>query len=155
MLNLATRRCNTDKLRPVLNKRVNSIPSIRKHQYLLSSDICRENPPTSFYRVDIPIRPSCPQPTTASSTFILTLPILSPFLTPTNPTDLPHRQNNTRLSELSSKVSALRGVTVDIYDNARDQHVIDNSVRPSPSPSLLPPFRPPHLRTHFLPHSHQ
>lgn len=39
-----------------------------------------------------------------------------------------HRQNNTRLSELSSKVSALRGVTVDIYDNARDQHVIDNSV---------------------------
>lgn len=37
------------------------------------------------------------------------------------------QQNNTRLSELSSKVSALRGVTVDIYDNARDQHVIDNS----------------------------
>lgn len=45
----------------------------------------------------------------------------------------PNRQNNSRLSELSSKVSALRGVTVDIYDNARDQHVIDNSVRPSPS----------------------
>ncbi|KAL9065922.1 MAG: hypothetical protein Q9161_007906 [Pseudevernia consocians] len=37
------------------------------------------------------------------------------------------QQNNSRLSELSSKVSALRGVTVDIYDNARDQHVIDNS----------------------------
>lgn len=38
-------------------------------------------------------------------------------------------QNNSRLSELSSKVSALRGVTVDIYDNARNQDVIDNSVR--------------------------
>lgn len=37
------------------------------------------------------------------------------------------QQNNSRLSELSSKVSALRGVTVDIYDNARDQGVIDNS----------------------------
>ncbi|KAI9878232.1 MAG: hypothetical protein M1830_001500 [Pleopsidium flavum] len=49
------------------------------------------------------------------------------------------RQNNNRLSELSSKVSALRGVTVDIYDNARSQDVIDNSVRlPSPFP---PPLR--------------
>ncbi|KAK3174668.1 hypothetical protein OEA41_001914 [Lepraria neglecta] len=37
------------------------------------------------------------------------------------------QQNNSRLDELSSKVSALRGVTVNIYDNARDQHVIDNS----------------------------
>ncbi|KAL8797797.1 MAG: hypothetical protein Q9195_000149 [Heterodermia aff. obscurata] len=37
------------------------------------------------------------------------------------------QQNNSRLSELSSKVSALRGVTVDIYDNARSQDVIDNS----------------------------
>ena len=33
MLNLATRGCEADKLRPVLNKRVISIPSIRKHQY--------------------------------------------------------------------------------------------------------------------------
>ena len=44
------------------------------------------------------------------------------------------RQNNSRLDELSSKVSALRGVTVDIYDNARDQGVLDSSVsarRPS------------------------
>ena len=40
MLNLTTRHCNTDKLRPVLNERVNSIPNIRKHQYLLSSGIC-------------------------------------------------------------------------------------------------------------------
>jgi len=37
------------------------------------------------------------------------------------------RQNNDRLSELSAKVSALRGVTVDIYDNARAQDVIDNT----------------------------
>ncbi|KAE9380726.1 hypothetical protein N431DRAFT_498539 [Stipitochalara longipes BDJ] len=37
------------------------------------------------------------------------------------------RQNNNRLAELSSKVSALRGVTVDIYDNARAQDVIDNT----------------------------
>ncbi|KAF1359264.1 hypothetical protein EJ07DRAFT_120927 [Lizonia empirigonia] len=35
------------------------------------------------------------------------------------------RQNNSRLDELSAKVSALRGVTIDIYDNARDQGVID------------------------------
>jgi blocked-early-in-transport protein 1 len=42
------------------------------------------------------------------------------------------RQNNSRLSELSAKVSALRGVTVDIYDNARQQDVIDNTVCPHP-----------------------
>ena len=44
------------------------------------------------------------------------------------------RQNNSRLEELSSKVSALRGVTVDIYDNARNHEIIDSSVglsRPS------------------------
>ncbi|KAI9827894.1 MAG: hypothetical protein M1826_006200 [Phylliscum demangeonii] len=37
------------------------------------------------------------------------------------------RQNTSRLDELSSKVSALRGVTVDIYDQARSQDVIDSS----------------------------
>ncbi|KAM0281679.1 hypothetical protein ACHAQH_003410 [Verticillium albo-atrum] len=37
------------------------------------------------------------------------------------------RQNNARLDELSSKISALRGVTVDIYDSARAQDVIDNT----------------------------
>ncbi|RQM08265.1 hypothetical protein DH86_00001465, partial [Scytalidium sp. 3C] len=37
------------------------------------------------------------------------------------------RQNNSRLAELSAKVSALRGVTVDIYDNARAQDVIDDT----------------------------
>jgi len=36
-------------------------------------------------------------------------------------------QNNALLSELSSKVSALRGVTIDIYDNARDQGMIDSA----------------------------
>ncbi|EPQ63410.1 Bgt-4071 [Blumeria graminis f. sp. tritici] len=37
------------------------------------------------------------------------------------------RQNSSRLSELSAKVTALRGVTVDIYDNARAQDVIDHT----------------------------
>ncbi|KAI1764983.1 hypothetical protein GGR53DRAFT_289018 [Hypoxylon sp. FL1150] len=37
------------------------------------------------------------------------------------------RQNNARLEELSAKVSSLRGVTVDIYDNSRAQDVIDNT----------------------------
>lgn len=41
------------------------------------------------------------------------------------------RQNNSRLDELSAKVTALRGVTIDIYDNARDQGVIDSTVRHS------------------------
>ena len=51
------------------------------------------------------------------------------------------RQNNSRLDELSAKVSALRGVTIDIYDNARAQDVIDNTVRdmsPSVPSHLLP-----------------
>ena len=39
------------------------------------------------------------------------------------------RQNNARLEELSAKVSSLRGVTVDIYDSARAQDVIDHTVR--------------------------
>ncbi|MCJ1387596.1 hypothetical protein MMC18_000439 [Xylographa bjoerkii] len=38
------------------------------------------------------------------------------------------QQNNHLLDELSSKVSALRGVTVNIYDNARSQDMIDSSV---------------------------
>ncbi|EGY14368.1 uncharacterized protein VDAG_05532 [Verticillium dahliae VdLs.17] len=57
------------------------------------------------------------------------------------------RQNNARLDELSSKISALRGVTVDIYDNARAQDVIDNTVRLlSPraySPRVYCPIAPP------------
>ncbi|MCJ1312294.1 hypothetical protein MMC25_005968 [Agyrium rufum] len=37
------------------------------------------------------------------------------------------RQNNDRLSSLSNKVSALRDVTVNIYDQARNQDVLDSS----------------------------
>ncbi|PVH95659.1 hypothetical protein DM02DRAFT_645220 [Periconia macrospinosa] len=37
------------------------------------------------------------------------------------------RQNDSRLDELASKVSALRGVTIDIYDNARDHELIDQT----------------------------
>lgn len=43
----------------------------------------------------------------------------------TNPLFLSHRQNNDSLAALSQKVSQLRSVTVDIYDNARDQGVLD------------------------------
>jgi hypothetical protein len=43
------------------------------------------------------------------------------------------RQNNARLDELSAKVSALRGVTIDIYDSARSQEVIESTVRLPPS----------------------
>ena len=49
------------------------------------------------------------------------------------------RQNNARLDELSAKVSALRGVTIDIYDNARAHEVIDSTVSPYPTPVRLPP----------------
>ena len=38
------------------------------------------------------------------------------------------RQNNALLNSLSSKVSALRSVTIDIHDHARDQDTLDNSV---------------------------
>ncbi|KAF2439445.1 hypothetical protein P171DRAFT_421983 [Karstenula rhodostoma CBS 690.94] len=37
------------------------------------------------------------------------------------------QQNDSRLDELASKVSALRGVTIDIYDNARDHTLIDST----------------------------
>lgn len=37
------------------------------------------------------------------------------------------RQNNARLDELASKVSALRGVTIDIFDDAREHGVIDST----------------------------
>lgn len=53
------------------------------------------------------------------------------------------RQNNSRLDELSAKVSALRGVTVDIYDNARAQDVIDNTVRHHNPPSFERHHYPP------------
>ncbi|KAI9926878.1 hypothetical protein ASPWEDRAFT_177107 [Aspergillus wentii DTO 134E9] len=37
------------------------------------------------------------------------------------------RQNNALLNSLSGKVSALKSVTIDIYDNARDQNTLNNS----------------------------
>ncbi|GAD99905.1 hypothetical protein CPC735_051440 [Paecilomyces variotii No. 5] len=37
------------------------------------------------------------------------------------------RQNNALLDSLASKTSALKSVTIDIYDNARDQQTIDNT----------------------------
>ncbi|OOF90214.1 hypothetical protein ASPCADRAFT_212158 [Aspergillus carbonarius ITEM 5010] len=37
------------------------------------------------------------------------------------------QQNNALLNSLSSKVSALKSVTIDIYDNARDQESLDHS----------------------------
>jgi len=37
------------------------------------------------------------------------------------------RQNNSRLDELAGKVTALRGVTVDIYDNARNHELLDSN----------------------------
>ncbi|KAF2397012.1 hypothetical protein EJ06DRAFT_544923 [Trichodelitschia bisporula] len=37
------------------------------------------------------------------------------------------RQNNSRLEDLAGKVSALRGVTIDIYDNARNHELIDRN----------------------------
>ncbi|KAL3460998.1 hypothetical protein BJX64DRAFT_261878 [Aspergillus heterothallicus] len=37
------------------------------------------------------------------------------------------QQNNELLNSLSGKVSALKNVTIDIYDNARDQDPLDQS----------------------------
>ncbi|KAL8745536.1 MAG: hypothetical protein Q9184_007860 [Pyrenodesmia sp. 2 TL-2023] len=86
-------------------------------------------------------------------------PCIPPLLTLPHSTRTPQltirRQNNSRLDELSSKVSALRGVTVDIYDNARNQDVLNNTVCPPPSPiprplSIAPPTSPPRPLPHPL-----
>jgi hypothetical protein len=46
------------------------------------------------------------------------------------------RQNNALLNSLSSKVTALRDVTINIHDNARDQDTLDHTVRrPGYSPA--------------------
>ncbi|KAL4892789.1 hypothetical protein BDV59DRAFT_202527 [Aspergillus ambiguus] len=39
------------------------------------------------------------------------------------------QQNNALLNSLSSKVSALKSVTIDIYDNARDQETLEQSTQ--------------------------
>lgn len=41
-----------------------------------------------------------------------------------------NRQNNALLNSLAQKTSALKSVTIDIYDNARNHETIDNTVRP-------------------------
>lgn len=70
------------------------------------------------------------------------------------------RQNDSRLDELASKVSALRGVTIDIYDSARDQNVIDSTVRPFPhthpqSPPLFSSIPPTHTHLPTIPQHNQ
>lgn len=52
------------------------------------------------------------------------------------------RQNNSRLDDLASKVSALRGVTIDIYDNARNTEVIDSNVRAYSHTSIPLAYKP-------------
>lgn len=90
---------------------------------------------------DRKIKKPCPKPTNenGSSPF----PSLWPLL-PSAAADTQDRQNNALLDDLASKVTALRGVTVDIYDQARDHTVLDHSVRPPPPP--LHPFRAAPLR---------
>jgi blocked-early-in-transport protein 1 len=46
------------------------------------------------------------------------------------------RQNNALLDTLGSKVTELRDITINIYDNARDHDLIDSNVR---RPLTLPP----------------
>lgn len=47
------------------------------------------------------------------------------------------RQNNALLSSLSQKTAQLKHVTLDIYDNARSQETLDNTV------SFFSPFNHP------------
>jgi blocked-early-in-transport protein 1 len=44
-----------------------------------------------------------------------------------HPNHLLNRQNNNLLSSLAAKSSALKHVTLNIYDNARSQDVLDNT----------------------------
>lgn len=46
-------------------------------------------------------------------------------------------QNDARLDDLATKVSALRGVTIDIHGQANDQSYIDANVRSCLTSSLL------------------
>ena len=57
----------------------------------------------------------------------------------------PNRQNNALLDDLAGKVSALRGVTVDIYDNARNHDLIDSNVCSPPSVLPLAPLAAAHF----------
>ncbi|WPG98312.1 Hypothetical protein R9X50_00110000 [Acrodontium crateriforme] len=62
----------------------------------------------------------------------ISIPTISRLAAPATPAAMSdayerERQNNSALFELQSKVSALRDVTIDIYDNARDHRVIDST----------------------------
>jgi hypothetical protein len=69
------------------------------------------------------------------------------------------RQNNALLDTLGSKVTELRDITINIYDNARDHDLIDSNVRPPPPPPPPPTLAPADvlraLRPNTLPHSAQ
>ncbi|KAB8224191.1 hypothetical protein BDV33DRAFT_12594 [Aspergillus novoparasiticus] len=60
------------------------------------------------------------------------------------------QQNNALLNSLSSKVSALKSVTIDIHDNARDQDTLDHSN--TESGLLLPVNKPDRQRQPLDPH---
>lgn len=67
-----------------------------------------------------------------------------------------NRQNNAYLESLSQKTNALKSVTINIYDNARNHETIDNTVRTlSPPPVLVMSFegeftRANHARAHSI-----
>jgi len=102
------------------------------HPLFLDHRICRPYSSTlQSSQLDIqlpqfPIEqsPQCLKPTSANGTHTF-LPCCGHYTA----TDKSQSQNNSRLDDLAGKVSALRGITIDIYDNARDQTVIDSSVR--------------------------
>lgn len=78
----------------------------------------------------LPPPPLSPSPTTHHVRSLRTRTVrLPPPPHQTHPpkTNPSTSQNNDSLTSLSQKVSALRSVTIDIYDNARDQHVIDST----------------------------
>lgn len=109
------------RIKPALRLQVSSpLRTVTKHSFLCSYLMIHNVRSLRARTVPCPPFTLCP------------IPIhLQPKLTP-SPTP---RQNNSRLDELSSKISALRGVTIDIYDNARNQDVLDSSVC-----STLPPL---------------
>lgn len=78
---------------------------------------------------------SPPQPPTTQQTLNLQPALESTTATMSEAYER-ERQNNARLDELSSKVSALRGVTIDIYRDADDHTVIGSTVRVPPPPPI-------------------
>ena len=73
-------------------------------------------------------------PCTSHSIILYLLPPILPPRVPSSfsqfhayPNALPSRQNNALLTSLSQKTSALKHITLDIYDNARNQSTLDNT----------------------------